>query len=92
VILNSARIQSHGMDCDFRVFSLSRFSLYSSRLRLLWRDPLCKIARLCRGFVRSTDADHIIPICAGGPRFSLSNGRDSRFSGALRRMSRLPRA
>jgi len=42
---------------------------------VLHRDPLCRIARLCDGTARSTEADHIVPIRAGGARFDLANGQ-----------------
>jgi 5-methylcytosine-specific restriction endonuclease McrA len=42
---------------------------------VLRRDPLCKIKKLCGGFARSTEADHIKPIRAGGARFDLADGQ-----------------
>lgn len=43
------------------------------RKQVLRRDPLCRIAHHCRGLAASTEADHIIPISKGGPRYALSN-------------------
>jgi 5-methylcytosine-specific restriction endonuclease McrA len=41
---------------------------------ILARDPLCKIAVLCDGTAPSVEADHIVPLNAGGD-WSLENGQ-----------------
>jgi 5-methylcytosine-specific restriction endonuclease McrA len=41
---------------------------------ILARDPLCKIAFFCKGLAPSTEADHIVPLSAGGD-WSMRNGQ-----------------
>jgi hypothetical protein len=42
---------------------------------VLKRDPLCKIEEFVRRLCRSTEADHVVPIRAGGARFDLANDK-----------------
>lgn len=44
------------------------------RRSVIARDPLCKIGVICGGLAPSVEADHIVPLAAGGG-WSLENGQ-----------------